>query len=352
MVWLRHVLIAALVTLGMSLVFQVSGPLPLMMAIFGLTVGSGMFLFTTFLVPYLHKRQFLEKVVFTGLGLVLTFVIFGLFGMLVMFFSFELIAPSEEGFSGRFEIWKSAVTHPISIQFLIASVFVAVTISFVQQILRKLGKGILWNWMTGRYHDPVPEERIILFLDLRDSTSHAERLAPLEFARMLQRFIADVATSIEAHGGIVSHYIGDEVVATWIPERGLKNASCLLAIEQAHARLTAHSPTYERDFGVSPSFKAALHLGQVISTEVGNQKSEIVQLGDAMNTTARLQAVASDHDGQLVVSEALSRRLPREASGNLIHQGDVSLKGKSAPESVLVYRLSSGARIEKPGPAS
>ncbi len=339
MTWLRHVLIAALVTLGMSLAFGVNGPLPLMMAIFGSIVGTGMFLFTQFIVPALHNRRFFEKVVLTGFGLVATFVSFGLLAMLVMFLSFEVLAPSDDGFAGRFEVWKSAVTHPISVQFLIASVVIALVISFVQQLLRKLGKGVLWNWMTGRYHDPVPEERIILFLDLRDSTTHAERLSPLEFARMLQKFIADVATAIESHGGVVSHYIGDEVVATWVPTRGLKEAACLRAIETAHARLDDQSAVYAKEFGFSPSFKAALHLGQVISTEVGNQKSEIVQLGDAMNTTARLQAIAGDHDGQLVVSKALADRLSRSAQGALVHQGEVSLKGKSAPESVLVYRL-------------
>ena len=54
-------------------------------------------------------------------------------------------------------------------------------ISFVVQVNRMLGRGTLLALLLGRYRRPVSEDRIFMFLDLRNSTSMTERLGDAGF---------------------------------------------------------------------------------------------------------------------------------------------------------------------------
>ena len=62
--------------------------------------------------------------------------------------------------------------------------------------------------------------------------------------------------------------------------------SCVFAIDAA---LTAHAESYRSRFGVVPEFRAGLHGGPVVASQVGDSKQEIVYFGDTINTAARIQ---------------------------------------------------------------
>ena len=49
----------------------------------------------------------------------------------------------------------------------------------------------------------------------------------------------------------------------------------------------AAAAAYETDFGVVPSFWAGLHLGPVVTGEIGTIKHEIAFLGDTLNAASR-----------------------------------------------------------------
>jgi adenylate cyclase len=58
------------------------------------------------------------------------------------------------------------------------------TSSFVRQLNRMLGPGTLVNLLLSRYHRPVAEDRIFMFLDLNDSTAIAELRGKVEALRV------------------------------------------------------------------------------------------------------------------------------------------------------------------------
>ena len=60
-------------------------------------------------------------------------------------------------------------------------------------------------------------ELSLLFADVRGSTALAEKLGNEEFMRLLARFYATAATVVDARNGIVDKFVGDEVVALFIP---------------------------------------------------------------------------------------------------------------------------------------
>ena len=70
--------------------------------------------------------------------------------------------------------------------FSLAAAFVFV---FILDVNSLLGQNVLINFITGRYYAPRLESRVFLLIDMEGSTGLAERLGPLAFHRLVNRFI-------------------------------------------------------------------------------------------------------------------------------------------------------------------
>jgi adenylate cyclase len=200
-----------------------------------------------------------------------------------------------------------------------------------------LGPHVLLNFMTGRYHRPHIEERIFLFIDMEGSAMLAERLGPLTFHQLVNRFVIDLTGPIVAAKGAIHQYVGDELVATWKLEEGIADARCVRACFDALERLAALAPGYRRDFGTTITARAALHGGPVVTGEMGSIKKEIVFLGDTVNTTARIAELCRATGHQVLASAALVDRiaLPPEIAKRSL--GDLPLRGKE--QTITLYAL-------------
>lgn len=206
----------------------------------------------------------------------------------------------------------------------------AVVINIVMQLNRLLGRGVLANFVFGRYHEPREEERIFLFLDLVGSTALAERLGGLRFMDLLNRLYRDIGAPIIEFRGDIHKYVGDEVIITWLPDKGLANANCVRCAFAVMDRITLHADAYRRSFGVTPRFRAALHIGTVVSGELGDLKQEIAFLGDTMNTTARLIDACREHGRSCIASADLVARLSNAPRMTVEPLGSIHLRGRQA----------------------
>lgn len=215
------------------------------------------------------------------------------------------------------------------------AVLLTLGITAIGQISRKLGPGVLRNWMFGKYHNPREEERIFMFLDLKDSTTLAEQLGNLKFSALVRDFFAVMTPACAATGAEVSHYIGDEAVLSWQPRKGLKHANCLRFFGLMQAGIHAKRSWFESRYGVVPTFKAGVHIGRVVATEVGEVKSEIVFHGDVMNTTARITGLCASIGHDLLISGELAQALGPLSGFKLTSHGRQHLKGKVAEVEVL-----------------
>jgi adenylate cyclase len=217
---------------------------------------------------------------------------------------------------------------------------IALSIAFnaVAGINQLLGGNVLLSFVAGRYHRPKIEERIVLFLDMESSTRHAEHLGELRFLDLLNRFIADVTTAIVAEGGEIHKYVGDEIIATWIPSDAVANLRCLTACFDAMRSLEANLLDYKREFDVAVRFRAGLHIGQVVVGELGLFKMEIALLGDTMNTTARIQAASREAGHRIVASGTLLESMsPLPADIASVKLGRVKLRGKEADLELFAF---------------
>jgi adenylate cyclase len=208
---------------------------------------------------------------------------------------------------------------------------------FFLQINHLLGEGILWKFISGRYHKPREEERIFMFLDMKSSTTIAEQLGHVRFYSLLNELFHEISQPVLQTKAEIYQYVGDEVVLTWKVEDGLENSNCLKAFFMFREKLLRKKKNYFKSFGVEPEFKAALHFGKVISAQIGDLKKEIVYNGDVLNTTARIRNECNTYQRDCLVSGTLMRQFKSVNGFRWEKLDTVALRGKE--KEVEIYSV-------------
>lgn len=335
---LRQFGVTTSISLAISIVISLGGlarevPWWIASLAFGLVIPIGVTVFQ-WVVPRLRTRSFLLTVLLQVLAA--TVCIGGSFMVALAICLAQLksappVLPT---------LMRPAGYVPLILTILLAFVFAA-----LNQVSRKLGPGVLLNWITGKYHSPLEETRIFMFLDLKDSTTLAERLGNLEFSALVKDFFADMTRPAMKTGAEVSHYIGDEAVLSWQVERGMLQANCLRFFFLMADSIAARAAYYQGRYGVVPGFKAGVHIGAVVATEVGEIKSEIVFHGDVMNTTARITGLCSPLGRDLLISKELIDAMGAPEGFAFEPFGAQQLKGKEQAVEVFGVTWNPDSRV-------
>jgi class 3 adenylate cyclase/tetratricopeptide (TPR) repeat protein len=186
----------------------------------------------------------------------------------------------------------------------------------------------------------------VLFCDVVGSTPLGERLDPESTRRVMTRFFERMRAVIERHGGSVSKYIGDAVMAVFgIPM--LHEDDALRAVRAAaemRAELEALNQELERDWDVTLRTRIGINTGPVV---VGSDGDDALVVGDAVNVAARLEQAAAP--GEILLGAETSALV--RGSVTLDAGSALSLKGKADP--VTGFRLLdvTSDRVERPRPA-
>ena len=238
-------------------------------------------------------------------------------------------------------LYTDFVTTPrffMTILFWSATVFISL---FVLQVSEKFGQGVLANFLLGKYHRPKQQHRIFMFLDLRSSTTLAERLGHEAYSRLIQDCFYDMTNVVLEHKAEVYQYIGDEVVLTWLTEKGLEGEHCVATFYAYCDALNEREQYYMTTYGVVPEFKAGVNLGDVMVAEVGEIKKDLAYHGDALNTAARIQGKCNEIGSPLLISGELKSSLGDDSAYEFELVGDLTLRGRS--DAVAIYSVTRSA---------
>jgi len=202
---------------------------------------------------------------------------------------------------------------------------------FIIHINDYFGQGVLVNFLFGRYHTPKEEVRIFMFLDLKSSTSYAEQYGHLKYSYLIQDCFYELADIVYKRKAKVYQYVGDEVILTWEIECGVEDNNCIQTFFDFTKAIYKNKEYYKKKYGLIPEFKAGIHYGEVVITEVGGAKEEIAYHGDTVNTTARIQSVCSELKKRLIISADLLGMLhdkELDKKYHIVSEGITRLKGK------------------------
>jgi class 3 adenylate cyclase len=205
---------------------------------------------------------------------------------------------------------------------------------------RLIGGRVLDSFLLGTYHRPRREQRIVMFLDIADSTALAERMGEVRVHDLITRFFFDIDRPIADHDGEVHAYVGDQVIVTWRlsedPERNAGSLRCFFAAEERMAEL---APAYRSEFGLALRFRAGIHSGPVVISECGDAKRQIAYFGDTMNVAARLCEHAKIAGEGLLVSAEMLHGAAIPLGLSIGSPDSIGLRGRQTPvEAYAVHR--------------
>ncbi|NND78433.1 MAG: adenylate/guanylate cyclase domain-containing protein [Maribacter sp.] len=229
------------------------------------------------------------------------------------------------------DVWSNVWAFVFSFAFLSVVVFITVIIGisiFFSEVSANLGISVLHNFFVGKYHKPKVEERIFMFLDMKSSTTIAEKLGHEKYFQMLNAYYSDFTDSIINHNGEIYQYVGDEIVISWSLKNGLGDNNFLKCFFSLKAALFNQSKRYLSKYGVIPTFKAGFHFGKVTIGEIGELKKDIIFTGDVLNTTARIQGLCNTFNVDLLISGQLRNKMMPAPNFQIKSLGKKELRGK------------------------
>ena len=171
-------------------------------------------------------------------------------------------------------------------------------------------------------------EMSMLFADVRGSTALSERMTPIEFTQLINRFYVGATHAIIQEDGLVEKLAGDAVAAFW--GRGFAGADYVTKTIRAAQKIAQLMQTQDIPVGIG------VHAGVAYFGAMGTADGlvDISAIGEEVNTAARLASKAAA--GEIIVSEAALARTKMDRTEFETRQ--LELKGLSEPVVVRVIR--------------
>jgi adenylate cyclase len=184
---------------------------------------------------------------------------------------------------------------------------------------------------------------IILVSDIKGFTRLSEVLPPDELAQAIGSWYSYCDQVLTEHGAAIDKFIGDAVLAYWTdvtPNARQWALSAARYLRESCSLIQEEMKwTFER-YDVEFSSGVALHLGEVSWGQLG--QGGLTMLGDAVNTTFRIQALTRQLGSDILVSSDLLKGW-KEGLKHVRSLGTHALKGKENP--VGIYAVESAPEL-------
>ena len=308
--------------------------IPLSSLIMGLFTGI---LEIGYFSKWFIKNSFAKKIIFKSIIYLLIVIVF----LIILTFTNALYTYDVHSFKRLASPAWAFFTDYAAIGIIVYIAAIIVITQFYAEFTQSIGPGTLSNFFLGKYHHPVEEERIFMFLDMKSSTTIAEDLGHVRYFQMLREYFFDLSVAVIDYEGTIYQYAGDEMIISWKLKDGLKNNNCISCFFAMKRALEIQAEKYNSQFGLVPEFKAGVHCGVVTAGEIGSLKKEIIFTGDVLNTSARIQGLCNLYQADLLVSEDLAQVLRLPDQYQMRSVGENLLKGRV--KTMEIFAISNSA---------
>jgi adenylate cyclase len=192
---------------------------------------------------------------------------------------------------------------------------------------KRMGRSNLRSWVFGLLNKPREENRIFMFIDMKSSTTIAEKLEHKKFSHLVQDVFSDLAV-VDNYKAEIYQYVGDGAILSWSLRKGLQHNNFLRAFYAFNHVIHKRRRYYQRKYDLIPQFKAGVHVGKVMVLQVGQIRRDVSYNGDTMNTAARIESMCNEYRQNLLISGDLFDIVKDPKPYNLKNVGTIKLKGK------------------------
>jgi adenylate cyclase len=182
----------------------------------------------------------------------------------------------------------------------------------------------------------------VIFSDIRDFTTLSERMPPDRLVEVINRYMTAMVSVIVDHGGVVTRFGGDSVLAVFgtplnpMADHADRAVRTAIGMRRALAAFNQEEtvdrlPNLESGIGIA--------TGPVIAGNIGGrERIEYTVMGDAVNLAARLEAKTKEVGSPILLSAETYLALAGTQDLRAEALTDVQIKGKR--DLVTVYALS------------
>jgi len=179
----------------------------------------------------------------------------------------------------------------------------------------------------------------ILCADVRGFTNFAEETAPEEVTRRLNGIFDCVGDPVRAAGGEILKFLGDGVLAVFLPPDGtnvaLVTPATLAAARETLARVEALNAIETAAGNPALILNIALHAGEVTYGNIGTaDRLDFTVIGPAVNEAARLEGLCKVLGRPILISESFVQAA-HGVRGQLLPVGRHALRGVREAREVL-----------------
>ena len=189
-----------------------------------------------------------------------------------------------------------------------------------------------------KYPGGTELEISMLFVDVRGSTSLAEKMNPRDFSRLMNRFYKAATRVLIKTDAFIDKFVGDEVIGLYFPLfSGPNHTGAAVLAAQELLQCTGHGDRQGPWLPIGVGVHTGVAFVGTVSG-VDGSVTDVTALGDNVNITARLASKAG-------AGEALISDVAYVASGlklGDLEQRQLELEGKSESLAVRVLRASAG----------
>src|SRR5436190_9502921 len=271
---------------------------------------------------------FLKSLILIAAALIINFFIH---------FSYATLMAKQTAFYAAESFYRNTFETPWLIQKIPEWIILFILTQLIIEINEKYSPGVFVDIMLGKYVQPKDEKRIIMFIDLKDSTTIAEKLGHKEYFKFIRDFIYYISTGLMEYGGRIYQYVGDEIVVSW-PDTRRNAKKCIYAMIEARKALNKNLNKFQRKYDLIPEYKVGVHAGEVTIGEIEIIKKDLVMSGDTMNTTARIRTACNEFNQKFIVSKDFLDRIQLKdwQAENL---GPIELKGRNTSIELFALKI-------------
>ncbi len=184
----------------------------------------------------------------------------------------------------------------------------------------------------------------VLFSDIQGFTLLSESLDPQRVVSFLNEYMTAMATVIEEEGGILDKFIGDGVMAVFLPRRRGDNHAvrAVRAGVKMQQRLACLKEKWRvnRPEVAQLQMRCGINSGDMVAGNIGSEtRMEYTVIGDNVNVASRIES--NGIGGQVIISESTYEAVKTRFEANKMKP--IQVKNRVQP--VQIYS------VAIPGPA-
>src|SRR6516165_4567650 len=266
--------------------------------------------------------------------------------LLIYFFSRRLSRPIERVSQGLRSVEELSFTHAAPATSKIKEIFeLQSAVALFETSLRSFSSFVPLDVVKKLIKTGTPltlgvEQRFmtVLFADLQDFSTLAERMAPNDLLSQLSVYFEAVSQAIAEEHGTVDKFIGDGIMAFWgAPVHRDDHAmrACCGALRAAR-RMQQLNAEWSAQGLPSLRMRIGLHCANVLVGNVGSsERLSYTVMGDGVNVAARLEGINKTFGTTICISDTMAENVRADIVARPMRK--VQVKGRE--HAFMVYEL-------------